>query len=81
MRALTLAKVQDAEREELRSRHADHEDVARLGFRLQWLQALRTNVQNAIAASSGALVLVVGGSEVADGSITIGGVDVTQLSN
>jgi ABC-type bacteriocin/lantibiotic exporter with double-glycine peptidase domain len=72
LRAMTLAKVQAAERAEMASRRAEHAEVGRTGLRMAWLQSAYTIVQNLVAASSGAVVLVLGGRAVARGEMTTG---------
>ena len=72
LRAITLAKVQDAERIELEQRRAEHVEEADARVEMAWIQSARSNVQNAVAASSGAVVLVIGGHAVASGDMTIG---------
>jgi ABC-type bacteriocin/lantibiotic exporter with double-glycine peptidase domain len=72
LRAMTLAKVQAAEQAELASRRAEHAEVGRTGLRMSWLQSVYTIVENLVAASSGAVVLVLGGLAVARGSMTVG---------
>jgi len=72
LRAMTLVKVQAAEREELDQRRAEHTDLGRAGRDLGWVQSAFYIVQNAVMASSGVVVLVLGGRAVALGQMTIG---------
>jgi ABC-type bacteriocin/lantibiotic exporter with double-glycine peptidase domain len=72
LRAMTLVKVQAAEREELAQRRSEHAELGRAGRELGWVQGAFYIVQNAVMASSGVVVLVLGGRAVALGQMTIG---------
>ena len=72
LRALTLTKVQGAEREEAAKRRLEHATLAESGRQLAWYQGAYYIVQNAVAASSGLLVLALGGRAVALHDMTLG---------
>jgi ATP-binding cassette, subfamily B, bacterial len=72
LRALTLTKVQGAEREEAAKRRLEHVTLAESGRQLAWYQGAYYIVQNAVAASSGLLVLALGGRAVALHDMTLG---------
>ena len=72
LRAITLVKVQGAERTEVEARRADHVQLGRAGLDLAWVRGAYGIVQSAIAASSGVIVLVFGGVAAARHDMTIG---------
>jgi ABC-type bacteriocin/lantibiotic exporter with double-glycine peptidase domain len=72
LRAMTLAKVQGVEREELAKRRAEHATLGERGLEMSWLQTSYSIVQNTVAASSGLLVLALGGRAVALHEMTLG---------
>ena len=72
LRGLTLTKVQGAEREESAKRRSEHETVAEAGRQVAWYQGAYYIVQNAVAASSGLLVLALGGRAVALHHMSLG---------
>jgi ABC-type multidrug transport system fused ATPase/permease subunit len=72
MRAMTLAKVQVAEDAELARRRAEHVALGRARLDMAWAQGAYGIVQAAVSASAGAVVLVLGGTSVARGEMSIG---------
>jgi ABC-type bacteriocin/lantibiotic exporter with double-glycine peptidase domain len=72
LRALTLTKVQGAEREEAAKRRSEHVVLAEAGRQVAWYQGAYYIVQNAVAASSGLLVLALGGRAVALHHMSLG---------
>jgi ABC-type bacteriocin/lantibiotic exporter with double-glycine peptidase domain len=72
IRAITLTKVEGAEQAELERRRKQIEEFADTGQRASWYQSAYTIVAQSVAASAGAIVLVVGGVTVAHGSMTLG---------
>jgi ABC-type bacteriocin/lantibiotic exporter with double-glycine peptidase domain len=72
LRAMTLTRVLGAGREELERRRVEHAELGRAGVDMAWRQSAYTAVQAAIGASTGALVLVVGGRAVARGDMSLG---------
>ncbi|HKN94511.1 MAG TPA: ABC transporter ATP-binding protein [Thermoleophilaceae bacterium] len=72
IRSITLTKVEGAEQPELERRSAQLRDFAESGQRASWYQSAYTIVQQSVAASAGAVVLVVGGVAVAHGSMSLG---------
>jgi ABC-type multidrug transport system fused ATPase/permease subunit len=72
LRSITLAKVQGAEREELRARRDEHQRLGDDSLRLAWVRGCYQVVQGAVAASAGAVVLVFGGIATAKGTMSLG---------
>jgi ATP-binding cassette, subfamily B, bacterial len=72
IRGITLTKVEGAEQPELERRSAQLTDFAEAARRASWFQSAYTIVQQSVAASAGAVVLVVGGVAVAHGSMSLG---------
>jgi ABC-type multidrug transport system fused ATPase/permease subunit len=72
VRTSTLTKVQSAASGELDRRRAEHVELGQTSLEMNWAQAVYGIVQNAIAASAGVLVLVVGGIAVAHHDLTFG---------
>jgi ABC-type multidrug transport system fused ATPase/permease subunit len=72
LRAITLTKVRAAEATDLEQRRAEHEELAVAGRDMVRLHASYMNLQNGIAASSGVIVLALGGRAVALGEMSLG---------
>jgi ABC-type bacteriocin/lantibiotic exporter with double-glycine peptidase domain len=72
LRAITLTKVRAAEATDLEQRRAEHAELGVSGKDMVRLHASYASLQNAVAASSGAVVLAVGGRAVALGEMRLG---------
>jgi ABC-type bacteriocin/lantibiotic exporter with double-glycine peptidase domain len=72
LRTRTLAETRAAEEAETASRSAQVRALSDAGLEMAWRQYALGISQGAIAAISGALVLVIGGRAVAQGSLSIG---------
>jgi ABC-type multidrug transport system fused ATPase/permease subunit len=72
LRAMTLTKVNAAEREEVAERRPQVIRLAEAGREMTWAQNAYTQVQGAAAAMAGVIVMVVGGAAVARGSMSLG---------
>jgi ABC-type multidrug transport system fused ATPase/permease subunit len=72
LRAITLAKVQVAEASELDRRRAEHVELGQARLDMASTQSAYGIVQAAVSASAGAVVLVLGGTAVAHGEMSIG---------
>ena len=72
LRAITLTKASGAERDELAARRRQHAELGEAGRVMAWMQSAYTLVTGSIAAIAGVIVLVVGGSAVTHGSMSLG---------
>jgi ABC-type bacteriocin/lantibiotic exporter with double-glycine peptidase domain len=72
LRAITLAKVQGAERTELAKRRAEQEALGQAGREMGYAQGAYYIAQNVVTASAGVLVLAFGGRAVALHQMTMG---------
>ena len=72
LRAITLTKVRATEAMELEQRRAEHTELGISGREMVRMHASYGNLQYAIAAASGAIVLAVGGRAVALGEMSLG---------
>jgi ABC-type bacteriocin/lantibiotic exporter with double-glycine peptidase domain len=72
LRAVTLTKVQGAERSELARREHDLELLGQVDRRMNWLYSAYGVVQGAVSATAGVVVLIVGGVAVVHGSMSLG---------
>ena len=72
LRTITLTKVHAVEEPEFERRRPTIADLSEAGRRMAWLQTAYTILGGSVAATSGVVVLVVGGAAVADGTMTLG---------
>lgn len=72
LRAVTLTKVQGAERGELARRERELELLGQSDRRMTWLYSAYGVVQGAVSATAGVVVLIVGGIAVVHGSMSLG---------
>ena len=72
LRAISLTKSLAAEPVELAARRRQHAELGEAGRVMAWLQAAYTVITTSIGAIAGVIVLVVGGTAVARGSMTLG---------
>jgi ABC-type multidrug transport system fused ATPase/permease subunit len=72
LRTMTLTKVHGAEQAELERRLDPIDEVSDASRRMVWLQTVYTVVGGSVAIVSGVVVLVVGGTAVAHGSMPLG---------
>jgi ABC-type multidrug transport system fused ATPase/permease subunit len=72
LRAMTLTKVQGAERYEVERRRREIETLAEASQSMVWAEGAYIVVQNTVNAVAGSVVLIGGGIAVAEGSMTLG---------
>src|SRR3954452_20724329 len=72
LRAMTLIKVHGAERLELDQRAKEGAALGGAGREMAWRSGAYTIVQQAVAASAGVVVLIIGGWSAAKGHMTLG---------
>jgi ABC-type multidrug transport system fused ATPase/permease subunit len=72
LRAMTLTKVHGADSLELARRIPQLQELGRAGRGMVWVQSAYTLTNDAVAAASGVIVLVIGGTAVAGGSMSLG---------
>ncbi len=72
LRAMTLTKLQAADRQEIERQRGRYAALGEGSLALNWWQGAYTQLNSAVGALAGVVVLVVGGIEVARGSIVIG---------
>jgi ABC-type bacteriocin/lantibiotic exporter with double-glycine peptidase domain len=72
LRAVTLTKVQGAERSELARSEHDLELLGQADRSMSWLYSAYGVVQGAVSATAGVVVLIVGGVAVVHGSMSLG---------
>ena len=72
LRAMTLTKVQGAERYELERRRSEIDVLTEASRSMVWAEGAYIVVQNTVNAVAGSLVLIGGGIAVAEGSMSLG---------
>src|SRR4051812_3042201 len=72
LRAITLVKVQGAERSELATRRGEHAELGGAAMDIAWIRGAYSIVQSAVAAMAGVIVLVFGGVATARGDMSFG---------
>jgi len=72
LRAIDLTRIQSAEDYELARQGGNFEDLRLSSHRMSWLRTTYGEIQNALIACAGILVLIVGGRYIATGRMTLG---------
>jgi ATP-binding cassette, subfamily B, bacterial len=72
LQMMDLTRVQTAQESEIERQYARIEDLRATSSSMTWLQAVLSQIQKTVIAFSGIIILIVGGSAVALGTMSIG---------